>query len=287
MSAPIFEAMMARVPTRRRSQRLSQASQSSPSSDSDTIEVIDLSRRAAFQSTPDVHSQRSATPLSSPDTPETPATEVSDSASSATSNAADDPWANIVVPEGYGKPAPERFMFDCKWYVPIKSGMSKKGRSKAWLFGEEVCEERSPGKRQWFCHGCNKRGKMKLLGCQSTTSILRHLVNKHNVGRKVKAKQSPLTAHLQQSQNFFGFDLDRFRWLLIRWIVFCHIAFYQLENDYFRELLAYFNPKMSLWVPQAATTIRKWVMDEYNRRKAELKAEIAEAHSKISISFDG
>ena len=137
--------------------------------------------------------------------------------------------------------------------------MMKKGRSKVWAYSKEVCKEALPTKHQWFCYGCYKHGKIKLMSCQSTSAVLRHLKQSHRIGvnMRQRAAASPLAACIRASSLFFGFDLDRFQELHIRWIVFCHIAFYQIENSYFRDLLAYFNPKMALWIPQAAKTVRK------------------------------
>ncbi len=48
---------------------------------------------------------------------------------------------------------------------------------------------------------------------------------------------------------FNWFDIKRFKALLVRWIVYCHVAFIQMENVYFRELLAHFNGRMAAFVP--------------------------------------
>lgn len=76
-----------------------------------------------------------------------------------------------------------------------------------------------------------------------------------------------------------------FKLLLIRWIVYCHIAFYQIENVYFRELLEFLNIGLALLVPKRST-IRKWVINEYKKQKKKLKYDLREARSNIHISFD-
>lgn len=41
--------------------------------------------------------------------------------------------------------------------------------------------------------------------------------------------------------------------IVFAWIVCCHIAFFQIENDYFREALFYLAPWLSDLLPKAAT----------------------------------
>ena len=57
---------------------------------------------------------------------------------------------------------------------------------------------------------------------------------------------------------------DRFKELLIRWIVYCHIAFYQVENAYFRELISFLSPKVVIkYLPMAANIIRSWIKEAF------------------------
>ncbi|KAI8396510.1 hypothetical protein FOFC_21058 [Fusarium oxysporum] len=80
--------------------------------------------------------------------------------------------------------------------------------------------------------------------------------------------------------------MEKFKELLIRWIVYCHIAFFQLENRYFRELLFFLNPALLNHLPKAAKTIRSWVMDAFLSKKQRLREDLQRSRSRISISFD-
>ena len=83
------------------------------------------------------------------------------------------------------------------------------------------------------------------------------------------------------------FNLERFKHLLLRWIVSCHIAFYQIENDFFRAILFYLSAGAAKQLPKASRTIRAWLMEAYSREKAELKRKLIEdTLSSIHISFD-
>ncbi|KAA8623773.1 Dimer-Tnp-hAT domain-containing protein [Pyrenophora tritici-repentis] len=80
--------------------------------------------------------------------------------------------------------------------------------------------------------------------------------------------------------------VEKFKELLIRWIVYCHIAFFQLENQYFRELLLFLNPALLNHLPKAAKTIRSWVMNAFISKKQQLREDLHYSRSRISISFD-
>jgi len=56
---------------------------------------------------------------------------------------------------------------------------------------------------------------------------------------------------------------DDFKELLIRWIVYCHIAFFQIENLYFRDLLFYVFPGLTTLLPKASLVIRKWIIEAF------------------------
>ena len=87
------------------------------------------------------------------------------------------------------------------------------------------------------------------------------------------------------SQAVWVPDFMLFRMLLIRWIVFCHIAFAQLENGYLLELLTYLNGKLAKLIP-GRHTIRKWVINKFLKQKKSLRKELGCARSSIHLSFD-
>ena len=79
---------------------------------------------------------------------------------------------------------------------------------------------------------------------------------------------------------------EQFKELLVNWIVFCHIAFHQIENEHFRKLLFFLSPGLAEYLPAAAQTIREWVITKFQARKNILKQELKDARSRISLSFD-
>jgi hypothetical protein len=62
-------------------------------------------------------------------------------------------------------------------------------------------------------------------------------------------------------------DFEVLKALLLRWLVYCHIAFFMFENVYFLALRRHLNPGITRWIP-GRKTIRDWVIDEFARRNA-------------------
>jgi hypothetical protein len=149
-------------------------------------------------------------------------------------------------------------------------------------------------KRFWYCYLCEKKRCQQELPIvdKGNSTCLDHLKHTHKVDPKTGERISndnPTQTTIDRpslSNVVFRRDFDFFKELLIRWIVCCYIAFFQLENEYFRELLFYAAPWLSELLPKAVLTFRRMVINAFTIRKDALKKELSEAHSRISISFD-
>jgi hypothetical protein len=174
---------------------------------------------------------------------------------------------------------------------------TKKRTSIIWRFGEDIQLKKEPQKKFWYCYLCEKqrrRQELPVVGKGNSTA-LDHLEQAHHIDRVTgdykppeRASNQPSITRSFEGLNRFMFktDWDRIRECFIRWIVYCHIAFFQVENDYFRDFLEAILPGMKTLLPKAANTIRKWVMDTFDKRKARLQDDLRHSRSKISISFD-
>ena len=164
--------------------------------------------------------------------------------------------------------------------------------------GDIQLKSGSDGTAYYYCYLCEriKRKQELLVVSSGRTTAMDHLVEDHymdkttgllNTHRKPDEFNQPTIDEypeersLDRARNF-----ERFKQLLIRWIVCCHIAFFQFENVYFRKLLFFIYPGLEKFLPKAANTIRSWVINERERRKELLRKELKAAHSAISISFD-
>jgi len=148
----------------------------------------------------------------------------------------------------------------------------------------------------YYCCECLDRKKDRTyrpLKLNGNSSVLNHWETEHNINRSGKPllKKGSIDKQLVNqpkknlSQVVWAPDFMLFKMLLIRWIVFCHIAFAQLENGYFLELLTYLNGKLAKLIP-GRHTIRKWVINEFLKQKKSLRKELRCARSSIHLSFD-
>ncbi|KAG9379949.1 hypothetical protein A1F94_008844 [Pyrenophora tritici-repentis] len=150
---------------------------------------------------------------------------------------------------------------------------------------------------EWFQRESNQVGKSKqeFFVINGTSRIRNHLEQKHQIDPQsgIKRKGSVRKSIIDQQKDgaasstfFWKESVEKFKELLIRWIVYCHIAFFQLENQYFRELLLFLNPALLNHLPNAAKTIRSWVMNAFISKKQQLREDLHHSRSRISISFD-
>jgi hypothetical protein len=145
---------------------------------------------------------------------------------------------------------------------------TKQRTSPIWRWGEDIFLRDSDGKTTYFyCWLCEKQKRHQelMVVSKGRCTALDHLTEDHNMHRTTGELQQrrptdsnqptieeyPLQWSLEMHRNFEG--LKR---LLIRWIVCCHIAFFQFENEYFRQLLFFLYPGLEKLLPKAANTIR-------------------------------
>ncbi|KAI1519598.1 Retrotran-gag-2 domain containing protein [Pyrenophora tritici-repentis] len=171
----------------------------------------------------------------------------------------------------------------------------RQGTSHIWKYGLQYIRD-SDKKEVYYCHECRVgKSKQELFVINGTSRIRNHLEQKHQIDPQsgIKRKGSVRKSIIDQQKDgaassifFWKESVEKFKELLIRWIVYCHIAFFQLENQYFRELLLFLNPALLNHLPKAAKTIRSWVMNAFISKKQQLREDLHHSRSRISISFD-
>ena len=165
---------------------------------------------------------------------------------------------------------------------------SRERRSPIWQFGETLVRVKD-GTDVYYCWTCEcEKKQQELPVLKGNSSALKHMMSHGYDGEGNKAEQSAKTI-LETTALYTLVTTTRyasFKALLIRWIVYCQVAFAMLENEYFRELLACLNQSIADLLPRARATLRKWIMDEYLCQKEALKNELAQAVSNIHLSFD-
>jgi hypothetical protein len=122
-----------------------------------------------------------------------------------------------------------------------------------------------------------------------------HLNEKHDIhklGTPSEEIDPPPQSIAQQIANIdykaliTSVQADRFRYLLIRWIVYIHIALSIVEHQTFRQLILYICPALKPFFVKQADTIRRWILAEFRKQRTRVKAELVVARSLIHISFD-
>ena len=180
---------------------------------------------------------------------------------------------------------------------------AKKKTSVVWYYGEEVAKAQDPNSPYYYCYLCEE-ASVEAPSIQinnGTDAALTHLEEKHNINRHSGVRVTPTATSNNDATSISNSDIGssfrrgfavlsgqftEFKQLLIQWIVYCHIAFFQVENEYFRRLLFMCWPGLEKVLPKAAQTIRGWVIEAFESRKAAIRQEMLAAHSNIHISFD-
>jgi hypothetical protein len=105
-------------------------------------------------------------------------------------------------------------------------------------------------------------------------------------GGSVESSQPSISDYQDMRSIIFSRRLDRLKELFVRWLVCSHIAFFPVENDYFRDLLFYLFAPLAGFLPKAASTIRQWVMNSFEVKKKGLRQDKLDSRSCISPCFD-
>ncbi|GAB7336563.1 hypothetical protein MBLNU13_g09833t2 [Cladosporium sp. NU13] len=165
---------------------------------------------------------------------------------------------------------------------------SRERRSPIWQFGESLVRVKD-GADVYYCWTCEcERKQQELPVLKGNSTALKHMMS-HGYDREGKKASKSAENVLEAAAIYTLVTTTRyesFKALLVRWIVYCQVAFAMLENEYFRELLACLNQSIADLLPRARATLRKWIMDEYICQKEALKSELAQAISDIHLSFD-
>jgi hypothetical protein len=179
----------------------------------------------------------------------------------------------------------------------------RKRTSHCWKWGEDLrLKDGTIGQPDvYYCYLCEREERKQTLPVVSSgrATAVDHLIKVHQMDKAtgmIRARREAPPAgqatldnmgeYGQQRSLSFTRNFDRLKALIVRWIVCCHIAFFQFENCYFRELLEFLSPGLDTYLPRAGSTIRRWVIEAWQEKKQQLKEELRLAHSAISISFD-
>ncbi|EKG09201.1 hypothetical protein MPH_13801 [Macrophomina phaseolina MS6] len=129
-----------------------------------------------------------------------------------------------------------------------------------------------------------------------------HLVNEHGIDdptgkrpakrAKISVAERLLADVTKPPEQAFvnrliqSFNPVYFQQLLVDWITHDNISFRKVESPYFRRLMEYTNPTYAPFLP-SHPTLRKWLVDEFNRHKGIVTKLLLSSPGLIHLSFDG
>ena len=134
--------------------------------------------------------------------------------------------------------------------------------SSAWLHGGEYINLNDPqGRCRWVCDRCNK--SLRLPRSNSTSNVARHLLTAHRIritdagGSEEEDEDVIDERHRGTIDQFIKrVDIERFRDLLVRWVVQCQIPFIAVGREQFAKLLLCAQPYLRPYLTSSSTTIR-------------------------------
>ena len=184
----------------------------------------------------------------------------------------------LLAPLQYLEP-PDKFVQDHITYinrVTIAKKTACLGSLHIWKYSLHYIRG-SDKKDVYYCYECVAGNyKQELFVINGTSGARSHLEKKHQIDPKSGIKKNSFIRKsvLDQQKgtatasNFFWKDsIKKFKELFIYWIIYCYTTFFQLENQYFYELLFFLNPALLNHLPKAARTIRNWVMNAFLSKK--------------------
>jgi hypothetical protein len=148
----------------------------------------------------------------------------------------------------------------------------------------------------WHHSGCTKKKLFKISehAGGATSYAIRHLRNKHNIdvgadevaipSKSVSLINSATTAATAAVATgvtqavrstartakslITTLNINRFRYLLNRWIVMMNICVWVVEHKSFREMMIHCCAGLEPYLINSGTTIKRWILKESKRQKA-------------------
>jgi len=172
----------------------------------------------------------------------------------------------------------------------LQTSVKKKrmGGSLAWRCGEQLLRVRD-NRTVYYCWLCERQHKPQQLQIvNGNTPVLDYLRDEHKLDKEGNSIATPVpTGQLQMSVNTMVhiYSYKRFQELVVRWMVYCFIAFCMVENQYFRELVSFMNAGLGALLPKASSTIRGWIKEAFDERKVKVKEDLHFSRTEIHLSF--
>jgi hypothetical protein len=193
-----------------------------------------------------------------------------------------------------------KFEWKGRKYVVVDKHARKSNESWTVDYGLEARVSGIKG-TYWVCQLCwdqteGHNHRFFTNGSTSTNANIVHLRDHHYLGKNGPIEVPPPTVTpnsllptvVDQVWRSVAprVDVNRFKTLLIQWIVLAHIALSCVEHDAFRALISMLNPAVAAFMWATGEGVRNFIIKEYKRRKNEIEFELHRSKSCIHLSFD-
>src|SRR5579859_1165448 len=177
-----------------------------------------------------------------------------------------------------------------------------KYKSWIWRHGKlHYRELKGVQKACWNCNDCRHRHKYCSLVVASSTWIIRHLREEHQIFKARYA--APIFAELLDesmervtvaelvsrppSQRIrTGVDLIKFQRDMTTWISVSRQAFVVVEEPKFRDMIGDLSIEAEAMIPKSGNTVRKRVKEEFIRQREILIDVFKKSQSRVHLSLD-
>jgi hypothetical protein len=137
--------------------------------------------------------------------------------------------------------------------------------SRIWEYGAEYVNhsERNAGS-YWICDHCDSM--IALRRSQSNWNASRHLLKAHSIRVKREISEVEEEEQAQQTERreetfaalIARVNIDRFRELLVRWVVQSQAPYSAVKSQAFRDLLLCLQPGIEKYLVRSHNTIASW-----------------------------
>ena len=165
---------------------------------------------------------------------------------------------------------------------PVPRYRGRETSSLIWLHGDLYIKASRPGDPpQWVCDRCDSIIKLQKGG--TTANARRHLRRQHQIMEEeddveeenIDEDESDSVIRTERNTSTFSslyttVSIEKYRNLLLRWIVQHQIPFSAVEQTEFRALLLYLQPSLNRYMISGNTAL-KWVVDDFRKGQTVLK----------------
>ena len=168
--------------------------------------------------------------------------------------------------------------------------LPKNGRAWWWAHGVPTRLQENRSQLFWCCRHCNQSGEQHKHVYDITKGRVapgRHLKAAHDIvnsNTTTSTQERSLLSPATSLREHNDLNLSAFRSLL-RWVVHDNISFRKVESEHFQALLVYIDTRLKGQIG-TRRSIRRWIIQEYEKQAKVIKAVLANSQSLIHVSFD-